>query len=205
MTKMIENPVTRFNTYEREEVGEVLRLFSKRKLVGEVELADIREDYEEALPPFLLKPRAYDEVEDFLTQEAGEEGDDEEGEAGGSVVPEKYRLKYGVTQRNGDDIAETLSAFVTLPRAGKKDIDGGLDRTKLREVAAANGLAAKLDDYEDRGLNGGLLRMNISNILRGMQRRGEQVVIGDKTWPTREVAKVKRQRKAKVAKVAATK
>jgi hypothetical protein len=31
--------------------------------------------------------------------------------------------------------------------------------------------------------------MNISNILRGMVRRGEKVVIGKKTWEAREVEK----------------
>lgn len=202
MAKTIENPVTRFNTYEREEVGEVVRLFSKRKLVGEIEIADVvREGFEDELPAFLAaKPRAYDEVEEFLITEASEEDDEGEEGAGGSIVPTKYRLKYGVTQRCGDEVAEALSGYVTLPRAGKKDIDGGLDRARLREVANANGLAAKLDDYEARELNGGLLRMNISNILRGMVRRGQKVVIGKQTWEAREVPKTPRKRTTKKAK-----
>lgn len=198
MKNAIENPVTRFNTYEREEVGEVIRLFSKRKLVGELEIADVREDYEEKLPEFLLKERDFSAVEEFLTSEAGDE--DEDGEGGGSIVPTKYRIKYGAPQNCGDDIALTLTGYVTEPRMkanGKADIDGGLNRDKLREVAKANGLADKLAKYEDRGLNGGLLRMNISNILRGMNRRGEKVVIGDKVYPAREVEKPKRVRKPK--------
>jgi hypothetical protein len=196
MAKQIENPVTRFNTFEREDVGEVVRLFSKRKLVGELEVADVAEGKLEMLDDFIAaKPRDYASVEDYLITEGDLE--DEEFEAGGSIVPAKYRLKYGVTQRCGDDVAETLSGYVTLPRAGKKDIDGGLDRDRLREVAKANGLEARLDDYEARELNGGLLRMNISNILRGMVRRGERVVIGKRVWETREVAKKPRQRSKK--------
>jgi hypothetical protein len=196
MAKQIENPVTRFNTFEREDVGEVVRLFSKRKLVGELEVADVAEGKLEMLNDFIAaKPRDYASVEDYLITEGDLE--DEEFEAGGSIVPAKYRLKYGVTQRCGDDVAETLSGYVTLPRAGKKDIDGGLDRDRLREVAKANGLEARLDDYEARELNGGLLRMNISNILRGMVRRGERVVIGKRVWETREVAKKPRQRSKK--------
>jgi hypothetical protein len=196
MTKTIENPVTRYNTYDREEIGTVVRLFSKRKLVGEIELEDIVGDKLEMVEQFLLaKPRDYAEVEDYLTTEGDLE--DEEFEAGGSIVPNKYRERYGVTQRCGDTIAETLSTYVTLPRAGKKDIDGGLDRDRLREVANANGLGAKLDDYEARNFNGGLLRMNISNILRGMERRGEKVVIGGTLFPAREVEKKARKRTKK--------
>lgn len=197
---MKDQIVTRFDTRDTED-GTEIRLFNKRTKLFAFGADDAREDFEEALPPFLAaKPRTLDEVEDFLTSEPGEEGDEEEGEGGGSIVPTKYRLRYGVTQRCGDDIAETLSAYVTEPRAkknGKQDIDGGLNRDKLREVAKANGLADRLATYEDRELNGGLLRMNISNILRGMNRRGEKVVIGQKVYPAREVEKPKRVRKAK--------
>lgn len=197
---MTEQIVTRFDVRETED-GEEIRLFNKRVKLFAFGVDDIaREDYEESLPAFIAaKPRSVDEVENFLTSEA-EEGDEEGEGEGGSVVPQKYRLRYGATQRCGDDISETLTAYVTDPRKkanGKDDIDGGLNRPKLREVAKANGLADKLAGYEDRGLNGGLLRMNISNILRGMNRRGEKVVIGQKVYPAREVEKPKRARKAK--------
>lgn len=180
--------VTRFNTIERDVDGEVidtLRLFAKRTLVGEIAVDDITRyegDFDaDDLTVFLgVKGRTVTDVMDFLGEDAAD--DDDEIEGGGSIVPEKYRVKYGVTQRCGDDVAETLSAYVTLPRTNKKDIDGGLDRAKLREVADANNLGKKLDEYEARELNGGLLRMNISNILRGMVRRGEQVTIGAKVW-----------------------
>jgi hypothetical protein len=191
------NIVTRVKVRDTED-GAVVGLFHKRSKLFEFDAEDAsREGWEDEIEQFLIaKPRTDKDVEAFLTSEADEEG--EEGE-GGSIVPNKYRERYGVTQRCGDDVAETLSGYVTLPRAGKKDIDGGLDRDRLREVAKANGLGAKLDDYEARELNGGLLRMNISNILRGMVRRGEKVVIGKKTWEAREVPKTPRKRTAKKA------
>lgn len=198
MTKSFDdaNVVTRVKTRDTED-GTVIGLFHKRSKLFEFGADDAsREGWEDEIDAFLLaKPRTDKDVEAFLTSEAGED-EDEEGD-GGSIVPNKYRIKYGVTQRCGDDVAETLSGYVTLPRAGKKDIDGGLDRARLREVANANGLGAKLDDYEARELNGGLLRMNISNILRGMVRRGEKVVIGKKTYETREVPKTPRKRSKK--------
>lgn len=189
--------VTRVDTRETEDGTEV-RLFHKRTKLFAFGADDANEDQLANVADFIAaKPRTVDEVENFLTSEPGEEGDDED--AGGSIVPEKYRVKYGVTQRCGDKIAETLSAYVTLPRAGKKDIDGGLDRDRLREVADKNGLGKKLDEYEARELNGGLLRMNISNILRGMERRGEQVVIGGTLFPARDVPKKPRNRSKKAA------
>lgn len=201
--------VTRFDTFTRadEENGdrEVVRFFNKRKLVGEFDQDDItREGWEESLPEFIANtkageprktPVALTAVMDFLGEEAGDEEDEERDS--GSVVPEKYRVIYGAAQNCGDAIALALTAFVTLPRATKKDADGGLDRSKLRAVAEINGLGDKLADWEDRGLNGGLLRMNTSNVLRGMHRRGEEVTIGDVTWPAREVPKKARKSRAK--------
>lgn len=202
--------VTRFDTRETED-GVELRLFNKRTKVFAMGEEDVvREDYEEALTAYIAeKPRTVDQVCNFLDTEASEEDEDGEGEEGGSIVPTKYRIRYGVTQRCGDDVAEVLSAFVTLPRAGSKDIDGGLDRAKLRGVAEVNGLGDKLAAYEDRELNGGLLRMNISNILRGKVRRGERVEIGDRVWaedpsnPKNPKAKAD-AKAARAAKLAAT-
>lgn len=201
------NIVTRVDTRETEDGTEV-RLFHKRVKLFAFGADDANEEQLETVAEFLAaKPRTSEEVEEYLTSEPGDdEGDENEG---GSVVPQKYRERYGVTQRCGDDVAEYLSGYVTLPRAlknGKQDIDGGLDRAKLREVAVANNLVEKLDFYENREdkrgnpLNGGLIRMNISNILRGMVRRGERVVIGTKVWEAREVAKPKRTKKAAKAK-----
>lgn len=204
--------VTRFNVFARpatedEDDREVVRLFEKRKLVGEFDTADIQlEDWEDKFTAFLNKdakgndlkaPRTLAAAMDFLSKDADE--DEGDGEAPGSIVPEKYRILYGSDQNCGDAIALALTAFVTLPRSNPKNPDGGLDRAKLRAVAEVNGIGDKLARWEDNGLNGGLLRMNTSNVLRGMNRRGEQVVIGLQTWEAREVEKKARKRSAKKA------
>lgn len=195
--------VTRYNTHTRpanEEEGlderEVVRLFEKRKLVGEFETDDIaREDWEEGLSEMIKAGESSDgrnhyptleEVMDFLSSDA--EDDEEEEREPGSIVPEKYRIIYGSAQNCGDEIALALTAFVTTGRTSKKNSDGGLDRAKLRGVAEENGIGDRLAQWEDNGLNGGLLRMNTSNVLRGMNRRGERVVIGAEVWEAREVA-----------------
>lgn len=206
--------VTRFNTTTRnDEDGEreVVRFFNKRVLVGEFDIDDIqREDWEETLPEFIANTKAGDPrktpvdltaVMDFLGEEASDE--DEEGDEGGSIVPTKYRILYGSAQNCGDDMAIALTAYVTLERATKKNPDGGLDRAKLREVAKANGIEAKLAKWEDRGLNGGLLRMNTSNVLRGMIRNGAEVRVGQQVWkanPKLAEAKAEKKPRAKKAK-----
>lgn len=205
--------VTRFNTFTRpanEAEGtderEVVRFFDKRKLVGEFDIEDIsRDDWEDALPGFIANtkggeprkvPVTLEAVLDFLGEEATEEDEGEEGE-GGSIVPSKYREIYGAAQNCGDEIALALTEYVTEPRKNKKNPDGGLDRAKLRGVAEVNGIGDKLAQWEDNGLNGGLLRMNTSNVLRGMNRRGEEVRIGDRVWAAREVPKKTRKSRAK--------
>lgn len=85
----------------------------------------------------------------------------------GSVVPFDYRLRYGADQTCGDDVAKALTAKVTTPT--------GVDLDALREVAAANGAEDRLDGWLVKGLNPGMLRMNLGNVLRGMARRGEEV------------------------------
>lgn len=207
--------VTRFDTFARpanEAEGTddrtVVRFFEKRKLVGEFDVEDItREDWEETLPDFIKNtkggeprkaPVTLEMILDFLGEEATEELN-EEGPH--SIVPEKYRERYGAAQNCGDEIALALTEYVTEPRKTKKSPDGGLDRAKLRGVAETNGIGDKLADWEDRGLNGGLLRMNTSNVLRGMNRRGEEVKIGSQVWPAHEVPKKTRKSRAK-AKVA---
>lgn len=216
MSKTNEAPapaaiVTRFDIFEREG-GEVVRLFAKRKLITEVDAEDVLEtrgeNWEIDLREFIEKQdRTAPEVLDFLSEEVNEDADEDEddGEGRGSVVPEKYRQKYGAAQNCGDEIALALTAFVTLPRANKKDVDGGLDRARLRAVAEVNGIGDKLAGWEERDLNGGLLRMNTSNVLRGMNRRGEAVKIGELEWPAdpTKLEERKAKRKARKAKPAA--
>lgn len=202
--------VTRFNTTTRnDEDGEreVVRFFNKRVLVGEFDIDDIaRDDWEETLPNFIANTKGGDPrktpvdltaVMDFLGEEASDEEDEDEG---GSIVPTKYRILYGSAQNCGDDMAIALTAYVTLERATKKNPDGGLDRAKLREVAKVNGIEAKLAKWEDRGLNGGLLRMNTSNVLRGMIRNGLEVRVGSEVWkadPSKVEAKAAKKPRAK--------
>lgn len=169
--------VTRFDTRATDE-GEELRLFDGRKKVFACDVEDVAiEDWEDALQEYIDAGDATVDGANALL--LGEEED--EGPAG-DIVPRKYRERYGAAQNCGDEVAATLTAFVTLPRATKKDPDGGLDNAKLRAVAEANGIGDRLAEYEERGLNGGLRRMNVGNILRGMVRRGERVEIGDRVW-----------------------
>lgn len=200
--------ITRFDTTTRPATDEaderdVVRFFEKRKLIGELDIEEIaRDEWEDALAALIANPTTVDEAIEFLTSEDEQaddaEGEDEDGdEAPGSVVPEKYRQKYGSQQNCGDEIALALTNYVTMERATKKNPDGGLDRAKLRGVAEVNGIGDKLAEWEGRGLNGGLLRMNTSNVLRGMNRRGEQVQIGSQVWEAREVEKPKRKRASK--------
>ena len=208
--------ITRFNTTTRPATDEaderdVLRFFAKRSLIGEIDLDDVTrygegEEFDAAdFAEFLTegdrkdRPRTVEQAIAYLTEEASEEGDDEEERESGSVVPEKYRVKYGTEQNCGDEIALALTDFVTEPRKSKKNEDGGLDRAKLRAVAEVNGIGDKLAIWEERGLNGGLLRMNTSNVLRGMNRRGERVEIGLQVWEARDVPKKVRKPRAKKA------
>ena len=87
----------------------------------------------------------------------------------GSVVPNEYRYQYGVDQSCGDDVAKALTAKVTDPKTG-------VDLEACRVVAGANGVEDKFDAWLDKGLNPGMVRMNLGNVLRGKARRGEPVV-----------------------------
>ena len=195
MANEIENVVTRFDVRETEE-GDEIRLFNKRTKLFAFGADDVvLEDWEQKLAAYIAeKPRTSEDCEAFLTEEP--EDDDEEEEAGRSIVPKKYRIRYEAAQNCGDEIALALTNYVTPPRAKEND-DGRLDRVKLREVAAVNGIADNLAKWEGRELKGGLLRMNTGNVLRGMNRRGERVQIGERVWEAREVEKNPRKRATK--------
>lgn len=87
-----------------------------------------------------------------------------------SIVPENFRKHYGAAQNCGDEFAEAFAENTT----GK---DGKLDMEKVAKVAAQN----EVDLGRWKGKNNGMVRMNLSNVLRGMQRRGETVKIGSTT------------------------
>jgi len=86
----------------------------------------------------------------------------------GSVIPDTYRHQYGVEQSCNDDVAKRLTAKVTGA--------DGVDLEACREVAAANGIEDRLDGWLTKELNPGMIRMNLGNVLRGKQRRGEEVI-----------------------------
>lgn len=224
-----ETTITRFDLKIRpanDETGlderEVVRFFHKRKLIGEFETEECSrypEGFDEddfgcwlngtAAEPRKGDPRTITEAMDYLSAEVDEDGEVEEEESdGGSIVPEEYRIRYGAAQRCGDDISEILSAYVTTDRASKNDPEGGLDRAKLYEVAETNSIGHRVAQWEDHGLNGGLLRMNTSNVLRGMVRRGELVMIGAEVWPadpSKMEARMERRKAARKAAKAARK
>lgn len=190
---MANEMITRFDIFTRadEELGdrEVVRLFAKRKLICEIDLDDVaREDWEEELRGKL--PMTPGAVLDWLGEEENEEDEDEEGAAGGSIVPQKYREIYGAAQNCGDAMALALTNFVT-------NADGDLILENLTQVAIDNDIEYRLAKWVNKGLNGGLLRMNTGNVLRGKLRRGEAVAVGTQMWEAREVEKKPRKRTKK--------
>jgi hypothetical protein len=91
----------------------------------------------------------------------------------GSVVPEDYRVRYGADQNCGDDLAKALSDATTI-------VEGKTSRVDLEaaeRIAGANGIGDRFDGWMAKGLNPGMVRMNLGNVLRGMQRRGEEVTL----------------------------
>lgn len=212
MTDLILN-ITRFDIFDRPATDDmdemtVVRFFAKRKLIGEMDTNDcVRyggDDFDnDDFTAWLVTGkggalRTVGEAMDYLGEEPSEDGDEEDEEREpGSIVPDKYRVRYGAPQNCGDAIAVALTAHVTLPRATKKDTDGGLDRAKLYEVARINNILDKYENWLESDLNGGLLRMNTSNVLRGKNRRGEGVIIGDEEWPAHEVPKKVRAKRVR--------
>lgn len=88
----------------------------------------------------------------------------------GSVIPDDYRHQYGVDQNCGDDLAKRLKDATTGP-------DGKTDMDAVERIAGQNGLGDRFDSWAARGLNNGMVRMNLGNVLRGKARKGEEVTI----------------------------
>lgn len=101
---------------------------------------------------------------------------------GGNIIGATYRERYGKEQNNGDDFAVAFDKYVKVEVPGGKDGKGKkkrvLDLARLKEVAEANGLS--LDRWSG-AKNLGHVRMNLGNVLRGMNRKGTKIVIGTKT------------------------
>lgn len=122
----------------------------------------------------------FDELNENPTDETEE--DDEEPKASGSVVANSYRAEYAVNDQTcGDDIADALRAYAN--KEGKRT---SVDYSKIREVGAANGI----DIGKWAHLNNGMIRMNLSNVLRRMIRKGDVVTVGEQTWDLTAAMKV---------------
>lgn len=85
----------------------------------------------------------------------------------GSVVPDEYRYRYGAEQNCGDEVAKRLTAEVTGT--------DGVDLDRAREIAALNGVEDRFDGWMSKGLNPGMVRMNLGNVLRGLARKEQEV------------------------------
>lgn len=81
----------------------------------------------------------------------------------GDVVPASYKRKYGKAQTCGDSVAQHLV---------QRDIHW------LTDVAEANGI----DIGRWAHCQYGQKVMNLGNVLRGMIKRGDYVVIGVEEW-----------------------
>lgn len=88
----------------------------------------------------------------------------------GSVIPDDYRHQYGADQNCGDVMAADLKQATTNP-------DGTLDMAAVERIASQNGVGDSYDKWVSRGLNNGMVRMNLGNVLRAKVRKGDEVRI----------------------------
>jgi predicted nucleic acid-binding protein len=94
------------------------------------------------------------------------------------VVPKKYRTEYaarGNPRTCSDDFSELFAAATYVDTSAKRP---KTDINKVYDIAEKNGLGDKFTEYEGKGLNTGMIRMNIGNILRARLRKGETL-----WWP----------------------
>lgn len=118
-----------------------------------------------------------------------------------SIVPLRWKLKYEQTDLPGSCGDKAAKAFAEAVTAE----DGSMDLSALHAIGKANGIDC-LGRWGAR--NPGQQRMNLGNVLRGMQRRGETVRIGDETFagakqPAKVAKPARKAAKAKAIKPAA--
>ena len=115
--------------------------------------------------------QAHDEavLEDALRTEAKRAGAALAKPRNRSVVPDKYKVRYGKAGNCGDAFALALAE--AAPTEGNQ-------AEALRELATLNGVDFSRWDH----CNIGQRRMNLGNVLRGKFRRGEPVRIGGQTF-----------------------
>jgi len=112
-----------------------------------------------------------------------EDGEEEEGDAGpgnSGVMRYNYYKQYRANGGScGDGLAEAMAAYCQMADTGKT---GKANRTitdieRVLEVASENGIDAKAKWGH---LNNGMVRMNLSNVLRAKLAKGEKVTINGK-------------------------
>lgn len=112
----------------------------------------------------------------------GEAEEEEESDANlsGSIVRHRFKARYaeqGHPDNCGDGVAAALRAAVI-----EEDEDGRefCSDKLMAKVARDNGHAETYKRWAH--LNPGQRRMNLGNVLRGLQRRGEDIVIDGQTF-----------------------
>lgn len=98
--------------------------------------------------------------------------------AKGSVVPQRFKVKAGKSGvMNGDDLGTAIkNAFL---------FHGSNDRTAQETARIATDELLQdngLDVGRWAGKNPGMLRMNVTNVLRGIRRNGEPVIVRGKSY-----------------------
>jgi hypothetical protein len=113
---------------------------------------------------------------------ASEDGDEEEvtGPSNSGVMGYSYYKQYRANGGScGDGLAESMAGFCQMADTGKT---GKANRTvtdleRVLEVANENGIDAKAKWGH---LNNGMVRMNLSNVLRARLAKGEKVTVNGK-------------------------
>ena len=151
---------------------------------------------------------AYENLDEETLAEFVENLEDEEDEedASGSRIKEAYKQRYNELKAvggSGQGCADTLdqwisNTFMVPAPKGKRMV---LDVPSFIGFAGENGI----DTNRYYGLNNGMLRMNVTNRLRAMVRKGTDIVYNGKTVikgakdPVVEVKKAKRAKKTSEA------
>ena len=154
----------------------------KKPLAQSMDLEEAFADAADAFAPTVkakpAKPakrtRDEDEDEDEGEGDEGDEGDEDEdnGEGGRSVVRRKYRTAYKPHQNTcGDELTSALREYI---ETDNEDGTRGIDLGRLRRLAEANNVWKP----EYSRLNPGMQRMNVGNRLRGLVRKGTEII-----WP----------------------
>lgn len=127
-----------------------------------------------------VDPAAMDDVDDVEIDE------DEEAAIGSSKVKQGYKEKYA---RNAlKHTCDDAFAYAFADATGKAKGPALLDL--LVEIGTANDIdvEARWGHLQTRGgtPNYGMMRMNLSNVLRSRAKKGEAVTVGEKVWEAAE-------------------